>query len=511
MKLSGKFGLKNSIALRLLKVVFGLYLIVAFVVTIGHMALEYRYQKNSIKTDLINLQYAFEPPLTLAVWEMNQEALESTIVGMLMTPAITNVVVQTDNKLGFDENSMIVQKQIDGNGDIQGDSGLLKKKSEFRGKTLHSLGMIKHTFYLKYFYKNVENKIGKVTFYSDASVVFRRIKLQFFLLITNALLKTAALWGIFLFFFTSFLKKPLDELTAATKKIDFNSLIASKIDLNKSGKDELLILGQSFNLMIDNLHRSIAAHRLAESEIKLLNSELEERVKQRTIDLKVKTEELEVFTYSVSHDLKAPLRGIDGYSKLLLEDYITVLDEEGQIFLKNIRQATGQMNQLINDLLTYSRLERKSLMVQHVALLPIIHQAIDKREHDFKVGNIKIHAEIPDISVTADPESLIQIFGNIIDNAIKYSKKACPPAIEIEVKETRKSCIVIIKDNGIGFDMKYHDRIFEIFQRLTRAEEYSGTGIGLAIVSKALERIQGRVWAESKPGQGASFYLEIPR
>jgi len=240
-------------------------------------------------------------------------------------------------------------------------------------------------------------------------------------------------------------------------------------------------------------------------------AELEQRVAERTAELEAKNRELETFAYSVSHDLKAPLRGIDGYSRLLLEDYAAQLDEEGRTFLHTIRRATEQMNQLIDDLLTYSRLERRSLTPGRVNPRTLVEALLAERAADIGQRRVSLTVDIPCEYVVADSESLTLALRNLLDNALKFTRDVAQPRIEIGGRQTPDSCIIWVKDNGIGFDMRYHDRIFEIFQRLHRAEDYAGTGVGLAIVRKAAERMRGRVWAESAPGEGATFYLEIPR
>jgi PAS domain S-box-containing protein len=255
----------------------------------------------------------------------------------------------------------------------------------------------------------------------------------------------------------------------------------------------------------------ITAQRRAEDGIRQLNTELEQRVKERTAQLQAANRELETFTYSVSHDLKAPLRGIDGYSRLLLEEYSDKLDDEGRQFLHNVRQAAQQMGALINDLLAYSRLERRELHTAQVDLQPLIQTLLDGRAEDIKLRGAAVSMTVPVISVSADREGLTMALRNLLENALKFTRDTPDPSIEIGARDTADACILSVRDNGVGFDMKFHDKIFTIFQRLHRAEDYPGTGVGLAIVKKAMERMRGRVWAESELGKGATFYLEIPK
>jgi PAS domain S-box-containing protein len=252
----------------------------------------------------------------------------------------------------------------------------------------------------------------------------------------------------------------------------------------------------------------ITPRKQAQEDLKKLNAELELRVQRRTSQLADKNKELETFSYSVSHDLKAPLRGIDGYSKILLDEYSGKIDEEGQGFLKNIRSGTEQMQQLIEDMLDYSKLERRSLSVAPIEM----RNAVDRimQERAFDLLDAKVAVEVAEGFVSADPEGLAMVLRNLIDNAVKFSRGRKPPTVDIRSRAEGGRHILSIRDNGTGFSMKHHDLIFQIFQRLHRAEEFSGTGVGLAIVKKAMDRMEGRVWAESEPGMGAVFHIDLP-
>ncbi|MBU0593234.1 MAG: PAS domain S-box protein [Gammaproteobacteria bacterium] len=256
----------------------------------------------------------------------------------------------------------------------------------------------------------------------------------------------------------------------------------------------------------------ISARKHMEDEVRQLNTELEQRVKLRTTELATANKELETFTYSVSHDLKAPLRGIDGYSRLLQEQYQGQLDEEGRLFLSNVRLGVEQMDALIEDLLAYSRMERRSLTGQSVNLARLVADILDERRTDIDARGMIVEIQgLQELTARADPEGLAMVLRNLLDNALKFTRDSHPPTLTIRGTSAEKSVILELHDNGIGFDMQFHDRIFDIFQRLLRAEDYPGTGVGLAIVRKAMQRMGGRVWAESAPGQGATFNLEIPR
>ncbi len=251
--------------------------------------------------------------------------------------------------------------------------------------------------------------------------------------------------------------------------------------------------------------------RRAEQEIRSLNADLERRVADRTSELEAKHREMESFTYSVSHDLKAPLRGIDGYSRLLESDHAGKLDEEGRFFVAMIRKATSHMGDLIDDLLAYSRVERGRPRLGPLAPGPVVATVIDGVAAEVAAGAIVLTSQVdPGLVVLGERDGLVLALRNLLDNAVKFTAGRADRRIEIGARRTQGHALFWVRDNGPGFDMRYHDRIFEIFQRLHRAEDFPGTGVGLAIVRKAVERMHGKVWAESARDDGATFYIQLP-
>jgi PAS domain S-box-containing protein len=255
----------------------------------------------------------------------------------------------------------------------------------------------------------------------------------------------------------------------------------------------------------------ISDRRRAEQEIRSLNVELEHRVADRTSELEAKHREMESFTYSVSHDLKAPLRGIDGYSRLLESDHAGELDEEGRFFVAMIRKATGHMGDLIDDLLAYSRIERGRPHLGPVEPGPVVTAVMAGAATEVAEGDIALCSRVDTgLTVLGEHDGLVLALRNLLDNAIKFTAGRPDRSIEIGARREQGHALFWVRDNGPGFDMRYHDRIFEIFQRLHRAEDYPGTGVGLAIVRKAVERMHGKVWAESARGAGATFFIRLP-
>jgi PAS domain S-box-containing protein len=253
----------------------------------------------------------------------------------------------------------------------------------------------------------------------------------------------------------------------------------------------------------------------AEMAIHQLNAELEKRVIDRTAQLQAANKELEAFSYSVSHDLRAPLRALDGFSRILIEDYAAQLPEEAVGHLNRVRNGASHMGRLIDDLLRFSRLSRQSLEKRPVDLSPLIEEIWSTLENDREGRNVELVVGwLPDCQ--GDPALLTQVFHNLLGNALKYSRRTVDAKIEIGfLPQVTKAGgppatnVYFVRDNGVGFDMQFAGKLFGVFQRLHRQEEYEGTGVGLAIVHRIIARHGGRIWAESEPDKGATFYLTI--
>jgi signal transduction histidine kinase len=236
--------------------------------------------------------------------------------------------------------------------------------------------------------------------------------------------------------------------------------------------------------------------------------ELEERVHERTAELEAANHELEAFTYTVSHDLRAPLRAADGFSRILLTEHAPHLAPDAQRYLRLVRDNTQQMGQLIDDLLAFSRLSRQPLNVRPIVLTDLVRQVLEDL-HVAQAGRC-IDISIGDLPVCqADAALLKQVLINLFSNAIKFTSKREVASIAVGCRREDDQSVYFIKDNGVGFDMRYADKLFGVFQRLHRAEEYEGTGVGLAIVQRIIHRHGGRIWAEAAVDQGTTFYFTL--
>lgn len=265
----------------------------------------------------------------------------------------------------------------------------------------------------------------------------------------------------------------------------------------KLSGDEIGMLAESFNEML--------------AQIQSLNEELERRVRQRTAQLQAANKELEAFCYSVSHDLRAPLRHIDGFVALLKRSTGDSLPEKSQHFLDTIASSAKQMGRLIDDLLVFSRMGRAEMKETRVDLDGLVEETIASLRPEIEGRNV-IWKREPLPVCQADPAMLRQVLINLLSNAVKYTRPRDPAEIEIgsRVDTGSREIVLFVRDNGVGFDMKYIDKLFGVFQRLHSDEDFEGTGIGLANVRRIVSRHGGRTWAEGEIDGGATFYFSLP-
>ena len=351
-----------------------------------------------------------------------------------------------------------------------------------------------------------DKELGVVSIASDYEELNRR-RTQYIAAVAAFLL--AAVGGSLLWSWRSqrAIIEPIRELAAAATKVAGDKDFSMRVP--ERGRDrEVMLLTRAFNAMLSEIE--VRDHSLTDA-----HSELERRVEQRTADLDRANKELEAFSYSVSHDLRAPLRHVAGFANLLEEHVQGGLDERGQRYLRTITKAAARMGRLIDDLLSFSRMGREQLSKRRVNLNDLVRDVRQETAaEDAGEGKAPRSVEwsvaaLP--TVEADSSMLRLVFVNLFSNALKYS--ATRPTARIEVGTAAPSpgeVAIFVRDNGVGFDMTYVDKLFGVFQRLHRSDLFEGTGIGLANVKRIIQRHGGRVWAEGVPDQGATFYFTLP-
>ena len=289
------------------------------------------------------------------------------------------------------------------------------------------------------------------------------------------------------------ISRPLAKLTNAATAISQGDYSAT-VDIYR--KDELGELANSFNIMAIRIYK--------------MHRELERKVNERTLQLENVNKELEAFSYSVSHDLRTPLRAINGYSVMLKEDYEDKLDAEGIRILNNVIGNAKIMGQLIDELLAFAKLGKKELTLLKVDMKQLAETVAAELVHNEESGKYKINVDPSLPPAEGDGPMIKQAMMNLVGNAIKYSSKKQEPEIRIGAKVEPDRTVYYIQDNGVGFDMAYAGKLFGVFQRLHSIEEFPGTGVGLALVKRIIDKHKGQIWADAVKGEGATFYFTLP-
>jgi len=279
------------------------------------------------------------------------------------------------------------------------------------------------------------------------------------------------------------------------------------LSLEKKMSKDIQKFGNSVADMV-SLSIELDQRKLTEEELRKYQSQLESMVKQRTEEFESVNQELESFTYSVSHDLRTPLRGIDGFSKLLFVKYQQQLDQQGQDYIQRIRSGTQRMGKLIDDMLQLSRVSKAELKLQEVNLSNIAQLVVSELQQADPERHVEIQIEA-ELKLQSDINAMRIVLDNLIGNAWKFTSKSEHAKIEIGCIIQTNEPVYFVRDNGAGFDMRYTDKLFQVFQRLHSSKDFPGTGVGLSTVARLIERLHGRIWAESEIGTGTSLYFSF--
>jgi len=303
------------------------------------------------------------------------------------------------------------------------------------------------------------------------------------------------------------ISRPIARLADAARAVSHDKNYAVRVQPT-GANDELGLLVDTFNEMLAQIQVRESEVAAGNLRYRGLTEELERRVIQRTAELEDTNKELEAFTYSVSHDLRAPLRRIDGFAKLLVDEYGADLPEEARHYLSRVRDGTRQMGLLVDDLLNLARLGRQDVRLQVAGLSSIVQRVTTALQRDTVGRDIDWQIQ-PLPFVECDPALMDVVFTNLLSNAVKYTRPRARAVIEVGSFDHDGRPVIFVRDNGVGFSMKYADKLFGVFQRLHRAEDFEGTGVGLATVQRILHKHAGAIWAEAELDKGACFYFTV--
>jgi signal transduction histidine kinase len=342
-------------------------------------------------------------------------------------------------------------------------------------------------------------QLGILYLKSDLGAMYERLRL-YTLVVCFVLIASFLLTYLLVNILKKYISEPIIALAQTA------SIISDKHDFSvravKMGNDEIGALTNAFNEMLEQIQQR-------DSTLREFNENLEQKIKDRTAQLESVNRELEGFSYSVSHDLRAPLRAIIGYAAILEEDYADKLDDEARRITAIIKSNTTKMGQLIDDLLAFSRMSRQDMAKARIDMSEVVTEVKDSLAAQFDFN--RIHWKIEPLPVVpANANMIRQVWINLISNAIKYSSKREVSQVEIGTFPQNGHTVFFVRDNGAGFNQQYAEKLFKVFQRLHSATEYEGTGIGLALVEKIVSKQGGSVWAEGEEDKGACFYFSLP-
>ena len=505
--------LKNSIATRLLKIIFGLYLVVTIILTALQMVTEYELTQTAVQDEIKILPNTYGPSLGEALWTFNKSSLHNLLVGMKQIPTVAGVQIKYDNEItaiGVIENKNGEYIEYNSNHQIKLKSNqtLLKKIIPFQFPVA---------------YKNNHGEIislGSGIIYTSTDVIFSRVKDGFILIIFSAILKTIAFWLIFIYVIRRVLAKPLSELTLATSAIDLENIGEQQIHLHSQENDELYQLEQAFNTMLNKLAAS-------KSKLNKYNERLEFTVDERTKDLQIEinarkeaqniaehaNELKDMFVANVSHELRTPMTSIFGMVRYLgsIEE-----DEEKCKNLIMVERNCQRLITLINQLLDFAKIQSGTINVVketfelHECLNDII-ESLNPLTYEENLDLKLVTGQVPD-TIFNDKSKFQQVLVNLVGNAIKFTHQG---SINLNVNlhtENNAMLQIDVIDTGIGIP---EDKLASLFDEFTQVDgsssrEYNGTGLGLAISKKFIELTGGEIWVSSQPDKGSTFSFTMP-
>lgn len=486
-----EISFRNRLSIRLLRNVFIAALILELLLASVQICFDYYLQENDLNAAAKQVLGTAEGAATHAVWTLDNEGGQDLLDGLLQHDAIVKAELIDFNNKQFSSS----EKSITHSSPI--------KRWVFGGYRVYELDLQES------FIEGEVEAIGalKLTFDTGtAGTVFFKRTISF---LTIGLIMNLLLAAILLYVFHLTMARSILSVGDALDKVNPERPGRYRIEIpSRHSEDELGRLVNKTNDLLRAVGENIQSRQKAEKEVTSLNQELEARVETRTRELKIANQELKAFSYSVSHDLRGPVRGIKGLAEALLEDYGEKLNDEGIKCLQLMQTSSMQMDALINGLLKLSQSTQGGIAPERVNLSSLameIFNVLSKAEPE---RMISIDAP-PGIEAVADPKLIKIVLDNLIKNAWKYTRKSTNASIEFGVEQMGDEKVYFVRDNGVGFDMSLADRLFVPFQRLHADADFHGTGIGLATVARIIYKHGGRVWADSVVEEGATFRFSL--
>jgi len=494
--LRGFSPLQKGIGLRLLAYIFLFSTVVTLIATVIQLYVDYRRDVGAIEQRMQEIERTSLDSIAGSLWNVDTGELHLQLEGLQRLPDMQMVELR---ETGSVDKPLVIRVGLPQDGAVIGRDFPL----------FHGVG-------------GQRQQIGQLRVEASLSSVYNRLwDTAVFILLSQGV-KTFLVSMFTLYLVYRLVTRHLISIAAYLDRYDLRQP-APKLELSRRkpmSTDELDRMVNAFNVMCEGLQGAygelnhvnkelqddIRARLRAEDEVRHLNSVLELRVRQRTAELEAANKELGSFTYSVSHDLRAPLRRIEGFGQILADEYAGNLDERGLHYIRRIRAGANDMGEMIDSFLKLSRSTRGELAVETVNLSSLAADTVEQlREKD---PERQVSVEIQsDVTVQGDRRLLRVVLENLLDNAWKYSRKADKPMIAFGATQDAGGTVFFVRDNGVGFDMANVSRLFTPFNRLHKAEEFEGSGIGLATVQRILARHGGRVWATAAPGRGATFHF----
>ena len=495
---------RQSISKQLIKVVFSFYCAIAIAVTAVHILAEYRYTRDVVSQELKSNEIIFGSVLAAALWNLDRDQVDTVLEAILAIPIVTGIKISQGDQL-FSAKGIVIENDVVESFSPSDDEVDL-------ARSVDRNGLLSYTFPVVYSYQGRSTEIGRATVYSSSSVVLDRVELGFTMLIVNAMIKTVALWFVFLWIGKRILVNPLNKLTDAIDEVDLDRLDKFSIDLGSRYQNELTVIEENFRAMVKKLRQD-------KTEIDAFHRELESQVRTRTEELheaKVVAEKANsaktLFLSRMSHELRTPLNAIIGFSRRQIRIADKDKPEQMKDMAETIFKAGNHLLMLISDIMTYMESEQGKIQVhlQPYQLKKILEDSLDMVNSTAEKYGIALHNRCTDTDVLVDPGRMTQVVINLLTNAIKYNRK--DGEVVIFTEEKSDVLMLHVKDTGVGIPEDEMHKVFEPFTRLDYAEYQAieGTGVGLALCDFLMTKMGGDISLVSVPDEGSTFSLTIP-